>query len=183
MVDILPYTVESLPSSLGIQATHHQSPFQVETRIDASFSAVEKRLQRAPKEQEVAAELGICVEEYREWAGEINGLTVGSLDSVTSQDDGRDLLQFVADDDQLLPSEMLEQSELRKLVERAVERMPQTERTVLTMYYRQELTLREISKSLQLHESRISQLKTQGVLRLRTFLAAKWPERGQAMAA
>src|SRR5918992_2163078 len=83
--------------------------------IEAAFSAVEKRLQRTPKEEEVAAELGISVEEYRDWAGEINGLTVGSLDSVTSQDDGRDLLQFVVDE-QLLPSEMLEQSELRTLV-------------------------------------------------------------------
>ena len=151
--------------------------------IEAASSVVEKQLQRAPKEEEVAAELGISTKEYREWAGDINGLAVSSLDSVMSQDDGRDLLQFVTDDDQLLPLEMLEQSELRKLVGKAVERMPQTERTVLNMYYHQELTLREISRVMQLHESRISQLKTQGVLRLRTFLAAKWPERGQMVAA
>ena len=150
--------------------------------IEAACSTIEKRFQRAPKEEEVAAELGISIAEYREWAGDINGLAVGSLDSAMSQDDGRDLLQFVADDDQLLPLQMLEQSELRKLVGKAIERMPQIERTVLNMYYHQELTLREISRTMELHESRISQLKTQGVLRLRTFLAARWPERGQVMA-
>ena len=151
--------------------------------IEAASSAVERRLQRAPKEEEVAVELGVSVQEYREWAGDINGLTVSSLDSVMSQDDGRDVLQFVAGDKGLLPLEVLEQSELRKLVSRAVERMPETERTVLNMYFHQELTLREISGALKLHESRISQLKSQGVLRLRTLLATRWPERGQMVAA
>jgi RNA polymerase sigma factor for flagellar operon FliA len=102
---------------------------------------------------------------------------------VTSPDDGRDLLQFIADNDQVLPLEMLERSELRKLVLRAIERMPETERTVLNMYYHEELTLREISRTMQLHESRISQLKTQALIRLRTFLEATWPEKGQMVPA
>ncbi len=151
--------------------------------MNAACATLEQRLQRVPKEDELAAELGISTGEYRDWASDANGLTVRSLDSVMSQDDGRDLLQFVPEDDRLLPLEMLEQSELLKLVGKAIERMPATERTVLNMYYHQELTLRQISGTLNLHESRISQLKTQGVARLRTFLAAKWPERGQMMVA
>jgi RNA polymerase sigma factor for flagellar operon FliA len=75
---------------------------------------------------------------------------------------------------------MFEQAELRALVVRALERMPLSERTVLNMYYQQELTLREISKKMKLHESRISQLKTQGINRLRSLMASRWPMRGTA---
>jgi RNA polymerase sigma factor for flagellar operon FliA len=58
--------------------------------------------------------------------------------------------------------------------------MPYIERTVLTLYYHEELTLREISKVVKLHESRISQLKSQGILRLRSFITKRWPmERGE----
>jgi RNA polymerase sigma factor FliA len=151
--------------------------------IDSAIVDLEQRLQRAPKEDEIAAELGISVAEYRNWASDTHGLTITSLDSASSSEDGRDLLQFVADDDQLLPSEMLEQSELRKLVGRALERMPQSERMVLNLYYHREMTLREISRIMDLHESRISQLKSQGVARLRSLLASRWPERGQMAAA
>jgi RNA polymerase sigma factor FliA len=150
--------------------------------IEAALLALEKRLQRIPREDEVAAELGIAVEEYRDWAADTNSLMVSSLDSVTSKEDGRDLIRFVADNDQLLPSQILEHSELRELVGREVKRMPHIERTILTMYYQQEQTLRQISRTLDMHESRISQLKTRAVLRLRSLLLTKWPERGQLMA-
>jgi RNA polymerase sigma factor for flagellar operon FliA len=57
--------------------------------------------------------------------------------------------------------------------------MPHIERTVLSLYYRDELTLREIAKIIDLHESRVSQLKTQAILRLRSYLRKRWPmERG-----
>ena len=65
------------------------------------------------------------------------------------------------------------------LLARALERMPQAERTVLSLYYHEELTLREIAKVMDLHESRISQLKTQGLLRLRACLDRKWNPKGQ----
>jgi len=146
---------------------------------EAAIADLEQRLQRAPKEGEVAAKLGISVPEYQNWVSDTHGLTLTSLDSATSTEDGRELLQFLADDDQILPSEMLEQSELANLVSRALERMPQGERTVLNLYYYREMTLREIAKIMDLHESRISQLKSQGVARLRALLASRWPERGQ----
>jgi RNA polymerase sigma factor for flagellar operon FliA len=61
--------------------------------------------------------------------------------------------------------------------------MPNVERTVLGLYYYEELTLREIANMMDLHESRISQLKTQAVLRLRTWLTRRWPiARGAALA-
>ena len=56
--------------------------------------------------------------------------------------------------------------------------MPQAERTVLGLYYREEMTLREIATILNLHESRVSQLKSQAVLRLRTYMERRWPAAG-----
>jgi RNA polymerase sigma factor FliA len=147
--------------------------------ISTAVALLEGRLQRSPREEEIAAELNISTQEYREWAADVHSLSIGSLDSVLSQDDGRDLLNFIAGDDQWLPSEILERAELQKLVVRAMARMPQTERKVLSLYFHDELTLREIARIMELHESRISQLKTQGLARLRAFLMPRWPERGQ----
>ena len=89
------------------------------------------------------------------------------------------MLRLVADKEDDWPSRVLERSELRKILSQAISRMPQIERTVLGLYYREELTLREISRVVKLHESRVSQLKTQAIVRLRAFLRKKWPtERG-----
>jgi RNA polymerase sigma factor FliA len=147
--------------------------------IKDAATLLEKQLQREPSEEEMAAELGISIDEYRHWKKDNNTLTVMSLDNGKSNENGSDLLQLIADNDQSMPLEVLEQSELRKLVCQATERMPQKERIVLAMYYHDGLTLREISRTLGLHESRISQLKTQAVLRLRNLLLTKWPNRGQ----
>jgi RNA polymerase sigma factor FliA len=73
----------------------------------------------------------------------------------------------------------LERSELQRLLAEAIEKMPRTERIVIGLYYHEELTLREIAKVVNLHESRISQLKSQAILRLRSYLEKRWPlERG-----
>lgn len=61
--------------------------------------------------------------------------------------------------------------------------MPQQERTILSLYYQEEMTLREIASILDLHESRISQLKIQAIGRLRRLFQKQWPERGAALAA
>jgi RNA polymerase sigma factor for flagellar operon FliA len=79
--------------------------------------------------------------------------------------------------DEHSPSQILELAELERLLAAAIERMPVVERTVLSLYYREELTLREIAKVMNLHLSRISQLKSQAILRLRSFFGKRWPTR------
>ena len=69
----------------------------------------------------------------------------------------------------------MERAELERLIAEAIERMPTIERTILGLYYHEELTLREISKIVRLHESRVSQLKSQAILRLRSFISKRWP--------
>ena len=143
--------------------------------IEIAVSHLEQRFHRAPSEEEIAAELEIDLAEYHEWLVEIRGLNVGSLEHAPGEEDGRDLLKFIADKEDDWPSHLLEKAELKRLLAQAISRMPYIERTVLGMYYQQELTLREISRVVKLHESRVSQLKTQAIVRLRSFMRQKWP--------
>jgi len=143
-------------------------------RIEAAIAAAEQRLQRAPTEEEIAEQLEISLEEYHEWLVEIRGLNIASLE-YTSGDQGKDLLHYLPDTDDNLPSTLLERSELERLLAEGIDGIPPMERTVLGLYYTEELTLREIAQVVNLHESRISQLKSQAILRLRAHLADQWP--------
>ena len=144
--------------------------------IEAAISSAEQRLKRTPTEDEIAAQLGLSLEEYYEWLVEVRGLSLGSLEAASSDEDqNRDLLRYLSGDEEEWPSRVLERSELQKLLTDAITRMPDIERTVLSLYYYEELTLREISKIVRLHESRISQLKSQAILRLRSYMERRWP--------
>src|SRR6201999_291492 len=90
-------------------------------------------------------------------------------------ENSRDLLSYLSDDEEAWPSRIVERSELQKLLAEAIAKMPDIEKTVLSLYYYEELTLREISKIVGLHESRISQLKSQAILRLRSYMEKRWP--------
>jgi RNA polymerase sigma factor for flagellar operon FliA len=147
-------------------------------QIERALAAVEQRTKTQASENEIAAEIGISVEEYRDWLAEVRGLPLGSLDVASHDGEGRELLRFVADKDEMWPSKILERSQLQEILAQAIERMPVAERTVLSLYYTEELTLREIARVMELHESRISQLKTQALVRLRAFLERKWPNKG-----
>jgi RNA polymerase sigma factor for flagellar operon FliA len=142
--------------------------------IEAAIASAEQRLQRSPTEEDIAGELKISLEEYREWLVEIRGLNVASLE-YAGGDQGRDLLHYLSDGRENLPSTLLERSELERLLAEGIERIPPIERTVLNLYYHEELTLREIAQVVNLHESRISQLKSQAILRLRNHLSERWP--------
>ena len=87
-----------------------------------------------------------------------------------------DLLQFVSDRTDQLPSQLFERAELQRLVAEAVGKMPQLERTILSLYYQEELSLREIAQVTSMHLSRVSQLKAQALLRLRAYMERLWPQ-------
>jgi RNA polymerase sigma factor for flagellar operon FliA len=148
-------------------------------QIEAAIAALEQRLGRAPAEEEIAAELKVSLAEYQQWLFEVHGLTIGSFE-FASEGQGGDLLNYIPDSDDKLPSTTLERSELERLLAEAIDQMPKMERTVLSLYYHEEATLREIAEMLHMHISRIAQLKTQGILRLRTYMERRWPGRGQS---
>jgi RNA polymerase sigma factor FliA len=143
--------------------------------IEAAIQSLEQRLKRQPNEDEIALELGVNVEVYHEWLIDVRGVNLGSLENGSSEEEGRDLLKFISDKEENWPSRIVERVELERLLAEAIERIPAVEKTVLSLYYREEMTLREIAKIVDLHESRISQLKSQAVLRLRAYIEKRWP--------
>ncbi len=144
-------------------------------QIEAAISVIEQRLHASPTEEEIAAELKLPLEDYHDWLVEIRGVNLGSLECASGDEDGQDLLKYISDDEDNWPSRLLEKSELQRVLAEAIEKMPHTEKIVLNLYYHEELTLREIAKVVNLHESRVSQLKSQAILRLRSYLERRWP--------
>jgi RNA polymerase sigma factor for flagellar operon FliA len=143
-------------------------------QIEAAIAAAEQILKRLPAEDEIAAQLEIPIEVYHQWLVEIRGLNVASLE-YNSGEHGRNMLHYLPDNGRNLPSTLLEKSELQRLLAESIDGIPEIERQVLSLYYHDELTLREIALVVHLHESRISQLKSQAILRLRSHLAVQWP--------
>ena len=149
--------------------------------IESAIAVLEQRFQRSPTEDEIANHLNLSMEEYQDWLSDARGLTLGSLENSGTEEEGRDLLRYVSDTEESWPSYLFERSELERLLARSIDRMPHIEKTVLSLYYYEELTLREIAQVVDLHESRISQLKSQAILRLRSQMQKQWPrERGAA---
>jgi len=152
-----------------------RQPRQRSKKVEAAISAVEQRLHRAPTEDEIALELELSLEEYRGWLVDIRGVNLGRLEAFAPGDDRHNLLEYISDDPGSWPSLLLERSEEQRLLAAAINKMPRIERIVINLYYQEELTLREIAKVVNLHESRVSQLKSQAILRLRSQLGAGCP--------
>ena len=153
--------------------------------IEHAINALEQEHQRIPEEQEIASLLGLTIAQYQEWLSDSRALTIGSLEAFADDDERGNLLCYLADSEEHWPLQILERAQLESCLAEAIERMPKVERTVLSLYFFEEMTLREIAKVLDLHESRISQLKTQAILRLRVFIQKRGmhPESGLRKAA
>ncbi len=149
-------------------------------QIEAAIAQVEQNLRRTGTEEEIADELGVGVEVYREWLSDVRGLTMNSLEFAASGENVRNVLDFLPDTDERSPLRLFEEAALESLLAEAIEKIPQVEREVLSLYYREELTLREIAQVMHVHLSRISQLKSQAILRLRAYVEKRWPaQRGR----
>ena len=143
--------------------------------IEAAITAVEQRLQRAPTEEEVAAELGVSLTVYQSSLSELRAVNLGSLDEVADGFSESKLLRFASQDEESQPARILERAELEKVLADGVSKMPKLEKTILTLYYKEQQNLQEIAEILGLHTTRICQLKAQAVLRLRAYMLKKWP--------
>ena len=129
---------------------------------------------RAPTDEEIAAKVGITGEELDRSLFEISRSSMAALDELWTPQGGGDqvalidTIEDVAGDD---PEFSLEQSELNEALGEAIARLPEREKLVVTLYYYEELTLREIGEVLGVTESRVSQLHTKAVLRLKARLS------------
>ncbi|AXI81576.1 RNA polymerase sigma factor WhiG [Peterkaempfera bronchialis] len=143
--------------------------------VERAYATLETRLRRTPHEPEVAAEMGIPVEELHAIFSQLSLANVAALDEllhpVGEGGDGLSLLDTLVDTAADDPVEVAEDRELRRLLARAVNTLPDREKTVVTLYYYEGLTLAEIGQVLGVTESRVSQIHTKAVLQLRAKLS------------
>src|SRR5579863_7007049 len=142
-------------------------------QIESAMAVLEQRFGRPAKEQEAAGEVGVSIERYRQMLLEV-GVVVLSLDaplgSLMQDDEVASLGDLLEDANEIGPAEQVEQLELTTMLSAAIDRLPERERLLLSLYYQEELTMKEISKVMGVSESRVCQLHMQAVLRLRAAL-------------
>ena len=142
-------------------------------QIESALANLEQRLGRPAKEQEAAAEVGVTTQRYRQMLLEV-GIVVLSLDaplgSLSQDDEVASLGDLLEDSRSPGPDEQVERTELMNALITAIDHLPERERLLLSLYYHEELTMKEISSLMNVSESRICQLHMQAVLRLRTAL-------------
>jgi RNA polymerase sigma factor for flagellar operon FliA len=142
--------------------------------IEKVHAKLEHRLHRTPSDEEMARELQMPVEEFQEILVKISNSTVVALDELwavsDSSGDAVSLLDTLHDPDAPDPQQMLAASELKDRLADAIAALPEREKLVIALYYYENLTLREIGEVLGVTESRISQLHTKAVLRLKSRL-------------
>ena len=136
--------------------------------VQNAFAQIEQQKGRAATEEEVAAQMNIPVADLRETLQDMRGLSLVNLDE-ESEVSGLSLLETVCDNS-ASPLEKFEESERRQMLAQAVGKLPERERQVVALYYVEELNMKEIGKVLDVSESRVSQLRTQAIVRLRAAL-------------
>lgn len=141
-------------------------------KLAEATSEVEQRLQRPAVPAEICAELGISEAEYETLLEEATPVSFLPLDGEAFSESAEEirLHEIIADEDQLSASEELEKKELLKLVVERIGELPDISKKVLAMYYFEDLRLAEIAAAFGLTEGRISQIHTQAVLSLRTYI-------------
>ena len=135
--------------------------------IENAYHFLEQQFGRAATDEEVAQHLELPLEELHKSLDELKGVTLGAFMDAGEDGEGENLISFVPDPDAEDPSITLQSRELRMLLKDAVELLPTKERFVVQLYYFDELTMKEIGTLLNITESRVSQLHTKSMLRLR----------------
>jgi RNA polymerase sigma factor FliA len=149
--------------------------------IERAYSKLENELRRSPEDREVAAELGMSEEELAAILSQISFVGIVALDELLSASADRSGGATVGDtiaDRTNNPVEAFESEEMRHVLADAINRMPDRERLVLTLYYYEGLTLAEIGAVLGVTESRVCQIHTKAIFQLRGRLSEPLPERG-----
>lgn len=147
-------------------------------RLEQAYATLERELGRPPASEEVASSLGIKMAAFEDMLDDVKGTTLVSLEELgqgPASEDKSALLEAVLTRQDQDPLEMLNLQDLKKALTVAIAELPEKERLVLSLYYFEELTMKEVGKVLNLTESRISQLHTQAVLRLRAKLKGYLP--------
>ncbi|HEV8104400.1 MAG TPA: RNA polymerase sigma factor WhiG [Gaiellaceae bacterium] len=142
--------------------------------IERAIAELEAKTGLAPTDDQIAAKIGISVDELEESLTDISRSSIAALDelwSLSGEGDQISLMDTIEDETGPRPEAALDQTEMREALADAIARLPEREKLVVTLYYYEELTLREIGEVLGVTESRVSQLHTKAILRLKARLA------------
>ena len=144
-------------------------------QIERAMAELEAKLGHAPSDEELAKKVGISVEELEDSLTDISRSSIAALDELwTISGSGGDqvaLIDTIEDTQGPEPQSAFAQTELREMVADAITSLPEREKLVITLYYYEDLTLREIGEVLGVTESRVSQLHTKAILRLKARLS------------
>ena len=137
---------------------------------EEAIHALTARLGRAPGEAEVAAEMGLSLEQYQSLLGDLKGLEIGTLHVEHNEDSGEEELAYVPGRPEEDPLFICLRGEIQEKLATAIEHLPERERLVMTLYYYEEMTMKEIGLALGVVESRVSQIHSSAVVHLRSDL-------------
>ncbi len=144
---------------------------QKQRKIDTAYQSLEIKYGRMASDEEVATELEISVDELETWQNQTKVTNIISLDEFMEQGTETKVEQsLTADFDQ--PDKIVEKQELKELLTKTLETLTEKEKKVIILYYYEELTLKEISRVLDVSESRISQLHTKALQKMKQRLGS-----------
>lgn len=138
--------------------------------IETAVHKVEQRLGRAPQESEIAAEMGMSLAEYQDLLGKVRGTQLIYLEDMSGDDGDDDYLDRHVADAAANPMAMLQDHRMREALVQAIKNLPEREGYVMSMYYEHDMNLKEIAAVLKVTESRVCQLHSQAIARLRVKL-------------
>ncbi len=143
---------------------------QKQKRLDTAYQKLESIYGRPATDEEVANELEITKEELETWQNQTKISNLVSLDEYMEQGEGR--LETATSEDYVQPEKVMEKQELKEMLVKALEYLTEKEKKVIVLYYYEDLTLKEISAVLEVSESRISQLHTKALQKMRQKLGS-----------
>ena len=141
-----------------------------QTSLNRSMAELERKLGRFPSEQEMADNLDLSLEEYQKMLGQVSHLGCVSLnETLDHSDTGRSFQDaFIDQSETASPVNILEQHELTHIIAEVLEQLSEKEKLVISLYYYEELTQKEIAEILEVSEGRVSQLHSQALIKLKT---------------
>jgi RNA polymerase sigma factor for flagellar operon FliA len=138
--------------------------------VEEAVRVLTARTGHAPGEAEVAEEMGLALEDYQQLLGDLKGLEIGTLHMERNEDSGEEELAYVPGRPEEDPLFRCLRGELEERLSDAIAHLPDRERLVMTLYYYEEMTMREIGLALGVVESRVSQVHASAVVHLRSAL-------------
>ena len=148
---------------------------QKASNLDNVCQGLQAKLKRPPEDEEMAAEMGLSLDEFFDAVNETQNMPILSLEDLgfsKEEPDQRSLLDCLAGKADSDPQTQMRLTELKGIIAKVIDTLPEKERLMISLYYYEELTMKEIGEVLEITESRVSQIHSKSIFKLRTKLRA-----------